>query len=429
MKRILTWLLFLYSPIFLLAQEESFMYDDFVYVDNICTVQFGPAGFQYHFPLLSLGDGGQLLLSFDDMEADVKDYVYKIVHCDRDWTPSTLAPLEYIQGFEEDDIQFYQFSFNTVNNYTYYEVAVPNRNMNITKSGNYVLVVYEDEEEKFPVITRRFVVVDRRVGIRAQLSRPAQVTKIRTHQEVDFAVDHQQLNVRNPMMELRAAVLQNRRWDNAITEIEPRLMKGSEALFDFQNRIVFPAANEFRFIDLRSLRAPQSDIDRISREADDRIIADLAPLTTRAGNVHLAYGDLNGGFAIENFDQREADFSSEYVDVMITYKPQQNFDGEDLYFISSVTDWHVKPEYRLQYNPAISAYIGTALLKQGYYNYQIVTVDKTSEIEPNMPVSTAKTEGNYDDTENDYLILVYYRPFGTRYDQVVGAYQFNSQQN
>ncbi|RME98648.1 MAG: DUF5103 domain-containing protein [Bacteroidetes bacterium] len=412
-----------------LCAQDKVVYEDRIFVDHLRTVQFGPAGFQFYFPLISLEDQGQLMLSFDDLEAGVKDYTYTVIHCDRDWTPSTLNKLEYIDGFEEDDIQQFDFSFNTLTNYTHYELLVPNRNMQLTKSGNYLLVIYEDEAEKIPVITRRFVVVDRRVGISARLSRPAEVSKIRTHQEVDFFVDFQQLNVRNPMLELRASVIQNRRWDNAIYNIEPRMVRGTEAVFDYQGKVVFPAGNEFRFIDLRSLRAPQSDIDQLRVVDDTYVEGSLRPLTSRANNTHLAYGDLNGGFAIENFDQRTAELSGEYVDLLITYQVPGKYEGQALYLVGGFTDWQLKPEFRMKYNPAISAYVGRVQLKQGYYNYFLATVPEHAPADKPIIPSTELTEGNYDDTENDYLILIYYRPFGTRYDQVVGAYQFNSIQN
>ncbi len=423
-----TIILLLLSTCWLSAQTTDYEYADRVYVDNLRTVRFGPDGYQHLFPLAILGDASPLLLSFDDMHAGVKDYVYTIVHCDRNWEPSRLAPLEYIDGFEEDDIQFFDFSFKTLENYTYYELLLPNNNFGWTKSGNYLLVIYEDEEEKIPVITRRFVVAERSVGIDVNLVRPAQVSKMRTHQEIDFAVDHQRLNVRNPLQEMRATIIQNRRWDNAIEDLPPKFTRPGTALYDYQNRIVFPAGNEFRFVDLRSLRAPQSDIDYVSIVDNERIEADLAPVFNRSGAPHLSFSDLNGSYVIENFDQRDPALNGEYPHVLFTLKADQPFFEEHVYIFGELSEWRLQPQFQMQYNPAISAYIGRFPLKQGYYNYAFVTAPSdTEDLEQETPAFDT-IEGNYADTENDYLILIYYRPFGSRYDQVVGVLQFNSMQ-
>ena len=57
----------------------------------------------------------------------------------------------------------------------------------------------------------------------------------------------------------------------------------------------------------------------------------------------------------------------------------------------------------------------TILMKQGFYNYQFVTRDQQGNI------SNHDIDGSHYQTENDYTVLVYYRPFGARYTKVVGV--------
>ena len=426
MRKTITLLALILNFIVLQAQGD-FLCKDQTYVDNIATVQFGPNGFQHLFPLLALGESGQFLLSFDDLDAGVKNYVYRAIHCDRNWKPTDLSSLEYIDGFDEDDIYEYNFSFKTRHNYTHYELLFPNDNMNLKITGNYLLVVYEDEDEKFPVITRRFVIVDNQVNIAAQIVRPAKVSKIHTHQEIDFEINTARLNPRNPMMEFHATILQNNRWDNMITNLSPKFIVSSKVSFDYQDKIVFPAGNEFRFLDLRSLRAPQSDIDYIGLVNDEEIEAIMEPqISRKKAGVHLAYADINGAFVIENFDQRNELLNGEYPNVLFTYKVDQPYYQENVYLIGAITDWQLKPEYQLVYNPAISAYVGQFPFKVGYYNYFFATAPSEVDSGEKIVASTTKTEGNYADTENNYLILIYYRPFGSRYDQIIGSYHFNS---
>lgn len=98
--------------------------------------------------------------------------------------------MEYINGYPEDNIQQYSFSSKTTLPYVHYELTLPNRGTRWTKSGNYLLIVYEDETEKFPVITKRFVVVNNLVQIEPRLVIPANASLYRTHQELDFVVNH-----------------------------------------------------------------------------------------------------------------------------------------------------------------------------------------------------------------------------------------------
>ncbi len=412
-----------------LQGQTTYMFSNNTYVDHLRTVNFGPTGLEHLFPMLELGGRQSLTLSFDDIDSEVKNYVYTIIHCDRNWEPSGLAPLEYIDGFEEENIQNFDFSFRALQNYTHYSLQIPNQNMGVTKSGNYLLVVYEDEEEKRVVITRRFVVVDRQIGISAELVRPVEVRKIHTHQELDIDVNFLRLNVRNPMLEISATVIQNQRWDNAIYGLSPKFLNADKAIFDYQGEVVFPGGSEFRLIDLRSLRIPHRDVVFIDVNMDNQMEAELAPVASRSKAPHLSFIDFNGRYVIENQDSSPAEVASDYVYTMVTYQVDQPYFDDHVYLFGDITEWQLKDEYQLRYNPAISSYVGRFPLKQGYYNYYLAT--SPSDADPKAPrvPSLLKTEGSHADTENDYYILLYYRPFGTRYDQIVGYIQVNTLQS
>ena len=78
----------------------------------------------------------------------------------------------------------------------------------------------------------------------------------------------------------------------------------------------------------------------------------------------------------------------------------------------------------MTWNFETSQYELTLLLKQGYYNFQYVYVDRGSTVADNKNI-----EGSFWETENDYQIFVYYRNFSGRYDRLVGYRLFNSIEN
>lgn len=430
----------------LAAQDENLKFIDNTYVDYIKTVRLHVNGFPHSYPMIELNGGAQLVLSFDDLNDEVRRYSYKFIHCDADWEPSGLSPLEYNSGYSIDYLDDYDFSLRTLTEYVHYDLVFPNRNMKLEASGNYLLVVYDEEDEAFPVITRRFMVQENIAGVSGQVMRAATVDKIHTHQEVDLNVNTKQLEVRNPMRELRAAVIQNGRWDNAVLNISPSMLQRESVQFDYQGRVSFRGGNEYRNLDIRSIRAPRSEMVSITNEGD-RYAMMMEAERPRDNDTYIGYFDLNGDFVNYRFDRdvivglNDAElqftddrlavaYTGEYVEMTWVFASGTEM-PYDLYVFGGLTEHQIKPQFKMVWNPSISAYVGRALIKQGFYNYHFVTVRQPTDDDkrPSSRISFVDTEGSFDETENDYLGLVYWRPIGGRYDRLVGTKILNSNDN
>lgn len=423
MKRLLFIAITLFAAL-LHGQDENICYCDKVYLDNIKTVQFHVQGLYLSHPIYDMVSGTPLTLSFDDLEGDSKRYSYSIVHCDRNWQPTNISAFDYRDGFDDEYIEDYQLSFNTITSYSNFNLQIPNRSLSWKISGNYLLKVYEYGSKKRLAITRRFMVVDPKVRITADMAFPGDPSKSRTHQEVDFIVDYQGLDFRSPQQEIKAVVMQNGRWDNAVTEIAPSMFRRAQLVFDYQDKITFPAGKEFRFLDMRSLRYRTENIAMIDRKSTP-IEVMMYKDNKRAEEVHLQYEDTNGKFVIENRDLNGGDYNvnCDYANVLFTlYSPQPLFDTE-LFLFGAFSDWSLKPEFKLTYNDAVNGYVGKALIKQGYYDYAYAAVPTKGKTR--IPDIT-ETEGHSQSTRNDYTILLYYSPFGGRYDQLIGTVNFTS---
>jgi hypothetical protein len=252
---------------------------------------------------------------------------------------------------------------------------------------------------------------------------PSRSNKYRTHQEIDFVVNFKGQDIMNPRNQVSASILQNGRWDNAVTGVQPLFVRQEDLIFDYQDKIIFPAGKQFRFMDIRSFRYPRQGIADVQR--DDRYWDVVAKLeSSRAFTTYEDYNDINGKFVIEHMEENRPDLEGDYAYVLFPLKVSQELENRSVYIVGNMTDWQLKDEFKMIYNPAIGGYVAKPLLKQGFYNYYYVTVE-----DGGTNFSHEEFEGNWHLTENDYTILIYYRPFGQRYDRLVATRTFNSINN
>ncbi|MBT8218759.1 MAG: DUF5103 domain-containing protein [Bacteroidia bacterium] len=419
---VLTILLLLPSFLSQGQPTSGYIAEDDVYVDYVKSIKFHIVGLPLSMPIIDLSSSSFLEFSFDDLSDNVNDYSYTIIHCDSDWQPSNLNEMEYIDGFTEADIENYEFGYNTFTPFTHYNLYLPNEDLRFTKSGNYVLLVYDDDTDA-PIITRRFCVVEPQMSINSIMTPTSNVSKSRTHQELDFTVIHRGINVRNPQSEIKATVVQNGNWQTAKTGLSPLFTRPEEMRFDYQDKIVFPALNEYRNLDLRSFQYRTENVLEIQDEGRSyNIILKLDG--KREFEPYSFIKDLNGGFVIENNHFDDFDLESDYGNIVFTLDCIRPFRNAEVYIVGGMTDWKLREENRMTFNETYYAYMGDIFLKQGFYNYLYAVVDKTTG-----HIAYKNTEGSWFNTENNYTILVYYRPFGERYDRLVAVSTINSFQN
>ena len=193
----------------------------------------------------------------------------------------------------------------------------------------------------------------------------------------------------------------------------PFFVRGDQLVFDYQDKIVFPAGKEWRYFDMRTFDY-RGDYIRDIRNMRDYYQVTLQTDENWSGRTYLDYGDINGRFSIENNNANQGLNECDYAEVLFSFKQNLPLDNEDIYVYGELSDWQLKPEFKMRYEESVKAYVCEAYLKQGYYNYKYLVVNQ----------KTGKTdeegfEGNWYETGNDYQILVYYRAFGQRYDRLM----------
>src|SRR5205085_7495219 len=143
---------------------------------------------------------------------------------------------------------------------------------------------------------------------------------------------------------------------------------------------------------------------------------------TRNGQPFIYYRDLNGSFTIESFENINPFWQGDYAFTHFSFIPpdRRPLEGSDVYIFGEMTNWASDTTGLMHFNPETGAYEKTLFLKQGYYNYLYATKPINGG-----PISFTQTEGNYWNTENNYTVLVYYRPFGARADECIGYTSLN----
>ncbi len=373
-------------------------------------------------PVVALNTNDKLLLSFDDLQGGAREYYYTFLLCTANWEESNdLVMFDYIKGYTEDRITDYKYSFNTIQPFTHYKIIFPNDNIRPIKSGNYVVLVYADSDKEKPVLTRRFMIVDQKVTVTGRVHQATIPSDRDAKQEVDFSILHPDIQIPNPFADLKVVVRQNSRWDNACTNLQPLFIRENELVYDYEKENVFNGGNEFRFVDLRSLKIVNDRVRFYTNDSLHYVHSWLNDEVNRSRRHYFTETDINGRFfckTVEGWDyETQADYTWTHFNLPYT-SPQTN---GTFYLFGELSDWAIRPEFKLHYNSATQSYQDSVLLKQGYYNYDIVFLEDGKK-----GYDETFLEGNHYETENEYVILVYFRSPAGRYDQLIGFQKFNS---
>ena len=396
---------------------------DQIYYSNIKSVKLFRYGDQTSFPIISLGSNDGLELHFDDLDNRVKNYYYTFELCNAGWSPSILKTFEYVKGFQNARITNYRNSSVSTTHYIHYQATVPDRNCYPSLSGNYILKVFLDNDTSKLVFTKRMVVADTKGAVAAQILQPFSASLYNTAQRLNIGVQlDSRIQVLSPN-DLKVVILQNNNWQTSVLMNRPTIYRGNYYEYSDEAQTALPAGKEFRWIDLRSLRLKSDRMQEIDTHTDTTDVI-VKPDPDRTSQVYVYYRDLNGSYTIETMESINPYWQGDYAWVHFSYFPPNNvpFPGNDLYLFGEFTNYASDTSGKMTFNKERGAYEKTMFLKQGFYNYLYALKPATAKGYPDF----SQTEGNYFATENSYVILVYYRPFGSRSDEVIAYTSLNS---
>ena len=378
---------------------------------NIKTILLHKKENNLSLPIINLNSEEQLKLSFDDLNYESSVLSITIEHYDAMWNKSNLMQSEYINGFTSDEIINYQFSFNTLQNYVHYEYLFPSENLKPLLSGNYKFKVYDLNGDT--LFNKRFMVLENKINIDLNIKKATLSTDRKIKHELDFTLNHQNINIVDPFSQIKVIVKQNNKEDNAITNLKPLYIRNNTLIYDYNEENTFFGNNEFRHFDIKSLRYYSERVKNIVYDSTNYKV-DLFTESKRAYDNYSIEPDLNGKFYIKSQEARNSNTESEYV--YVNFKLKSNFINEgDVYIIGEFSNWEKNNEFKLEFDSINNFYYKSIYLKQGYYNYHYAINDTSLNY-----LDVASIEGTHYQTRNSYQIYVYFNDTNDRYQKLIG---------
>ncbi|MFD1063159.1 type IX secretion system plug protein domain-containing protein [Winogradskyella litorisediminis] len=409
-KRFLLFVLIASQSFLVFSQAEEILPPDF-----IKTIVFKGGTNQAQLPVLRLGQ--PFSLEFDALNGNEEDFYYKIEHFDFDWKPSQLVKGEYLQGVDNVRILNYLNSQNTFQIYSHYDLAIPNiQTKGLTKSGNYMITIFDDYGEV--MFSRKFMIVENVVNVGVQPKRTRNFETIETKQIVNVKINTSNINLNNPLETVKIKIIQNNNLKTAITDLKPQFLTGQELIYRYDNKASFWAGNEYLFFESKNERAATIGIQFI--DLKDLYHTYLFKQIPRYNRPYTWNPDINGNFLINAIDVDNVDTDADYTMVHFTLLADEMPD-KDVHVYGNFNNFEVENMTRMVYNREANQYETILKLKQGFYNYKFVTVDLDGNL------NEGDISGNFWQTENNYKVLVYYRDLGARFDRLIGFGEADSE--
>lgn len=365
-------------------------------------------------PIIKIGE--TFYLEFDALTDEEPDFYYKIEHYDYNWKESVLVKPEFLLGVDNFRIQDYTNSFNTFQMYSHYRLSIPNQQTKRLKvSGNYIISIFDSYGDL--VFSRKFMIYEDIVTPGIAIKRSRDVSNIETTQTVDIEIASGP-KINNPLQTVKTLIIQNRNLNTAISNLKPQYTIGNKLIYRYIKETAFPAGNEYLFFETKDVRAATSRVQSIALEDiyQSYLYTDVARY-----NLPYTYNpDINGQFKIVAIDRDDVSIEADYVQVHFSLIYPELTNGQHIYVYGNYNNYALKDSNKMTFNVQNGVYQTAMKLKQGFYNYKYVIINKDGSL------NEGAISGDFWQTENNYKVLVYYRDLGARYDRIIGFNEVSS---
>lgn len=365
-------------------------------------------------PVLFIDSGDELTISFDEFTESNSYLRYSLVHCNANWTESALVETEFLDGFNFGDVEDYEYSQMTTTHYVNYRITLPNDRFRFKVSGNYLVRVYRDDDPDTTLLQARFMVSESTAIVQADVLSVTDIDYNDAHQQVSVMVDATNAKVEDVFNDMMVYVSQNGRLDNEVMVRQPLRVSDKKAYYEHLRPLIFPAGNEYRRMETVSVTYPGMNIESVEYH-EPYYHASVVTDYPRSADKYAYDQTQNGRFFIREYNSSQSDIEADYIVTHFTLDAPE-MPGKNIFLDGDFTWRRFDPQSIMVYNQATRRYEKTLLLKQGAYNYQYLTTGAGSSAG-----ETSTIEGDFYPTRNEYLVKVYTRRHGERYDRLIGV--------
>lgn len=391
---------------FFIFSLKNFAAPDPYYIKSVAFTQ----GSESLIPFFRLNESFQF--SYDDLLGTENDYYYKIVHCDRNWSASNIKITEYLNGMQNLRLSNYITSFNTFQRFVHYSLTIPNKDTKLIISGNYILEIYNDREEK--VLERKFVLYEDLVSVGMEIKKTRDLTVTASKQNIDLTIDFGEAILQNPKKNIGVVIIQNGQWSNTLRSLKPQYIIGTQFRYQYDKESNFWAGNEFLYFDTSDIRNVNNNVESVlNNDLYETHLKIRTPMSYDKG--YTFYQDVNGAFKPRNRFKENAASEADYSWVYFSYALPKLDQDKKLFVVGMFNNYQLTNDYELTFDTEINMYRTALLVKQGFTNYKYVIAKNDGTV-----LEELNPDGNFYETENVYHALIYFKNDSDRYDRVIG---------
>lgn len=379
---------------------------------SIHSIQFHRSGNSSSAPILNLDSNNQLLLQFEQLSIESREFQVSLTHHNPDWSRSGLPPEQFMDGFYNLTLNSGEVSQNSRPTYRQYSFSFPTEQFQITKSGNYLLKI-EDRDTGYVVLTLPFFVSENAGSITSKVEELSRQNLRRIQRPVSqFSLPD---FVEQPQFDLEFYFAQNRFWGRAKKADELDFSAPDHVQFELGTQDAFIGDYEFRTLSLNDLSQRDNEVvEAFPNEIPPRLILrDDAEGFGASGPINLA--------RLGPFGNPDMSLRAGYANVVFRFDMESSLDSaESVHLLGDFNNWSLNSSNELRLDQQTGRWETNQIIKKGIYKYKNVLFDGAE-------IKDLYFDENFANNRQQYHAFVYMRDSKNFYYRLLQVQTFFSE--
>ncbi|HET6528367.1 MAG TPA: type IX secretion system plug protein domain-containing protein [Balneolaceae bacterium] len=371
---------------------------------DIQSVHLAPKGNPALPPVIKLHSPQKLVLSFDYLSEQNRQFRVEVSHRSRDWQKSPIGPSVYLDSFFQTYIQGSEESFSQQPAYQHLEYEFPNPQLRPIVSGNYLLEVYSYSGDEL-LFSVPFFITEDRGALQTRVETIFAQRKDAHSLDQLFSTYRYPPFIEFPQFDLGIAYTQNQFWGRMREAGFLNTFGRGEISGHIDRNEAFISDYEIKVLDLRSFVAdgqqvleyrPGTTPPTVILRRDVQNL-DTNPRYFSASGLGIPIDDRSSGYARVQF--------SLDTDAAVPH-------SANIYIVGDFNNWMINDLNKMSYDIQQNLWQGHALIKQGEYAYKYVLVE-------NGVMDDLALDQGFLAPRQEYLTFVYFKDPTHNFDRLL----------